>query len=76
MHYYSIYNEGTVMENQFDYYLDLVQENVGISRESLLEELKNIGASLDTKERESYQIGYLQGIFEGWFFSQQKNLPN
>ncbi len=64
------------MENQFDYYLDLVQENVGISRESLLEELKNIGASLDTKERESYQIGYLQGIFEGWFFSQQKNLPN
>jgi len=64
------------MENQFDYYLDLVQENVGISREALLVELKNIGASLDAKERQSYQIGYLQGIFEGWFFSQQKNLPN
>ena len=64
------------MENQFNYYLDLVQENVGISREALLEELKTIGASLEDKEKESYQIGYLQGIFEGWFFSQQKSLPN
>ena len=64
------------MENQLEYYLDMVQENVGISKESLLEELKTIGASLEGKERESYQAGYLQGIFEGWFYSQQKHLPN
>ena len=64
------------MENQLDYYLDLVQENVGISRDTLLEELKTIGASLESKERDSYQAGYLQGIFEGWFYSQQNKLPN
>ena len=63
------------MNTELNHYLNLVTENVGISKEALMGELEKLGSELGPKEREVYQAGYLQGIFEGWFFAQGKVLP-
>jgi len=63
------------MNTELNHYLNMVVENVGISKEILMEELDKLGSELSPKEREVYQTGYVQGIFEGWFFAQGKMLP-
>jgi len=63
------------MNTELNHYLNLVTENVGISKDALMEELEKLGSDLSAKEKEIYQTGYVQGIFEGWFFAQGKMLP-